>query len=137
VKYLLDTNICIFLVKKKFPLMERRVQQEEPFSLAVSAISVAELEFGVAKSLYPEKNRLVLLQFLSLFEILPFSVDDCRAYGEVRAFLQARGILIGPYDLQIAAQCLTRNLCLVTNNCKEFVRVPGLRFEDWTGNLPS
>jgi tRNA(fMet)-specific endonuclease VapC len=90
------------------------------------------LEFGVAKSLYPEHNRELLYGFLSPFEIIPFSELDVENFGNIRAYLHKKGTPIGPYDLQIAAQCLSRDICLVTNNTKEFERVPGLRIEDWT-----
>ena len=130
--YLLDTNICIYLMKKKDPGLQTRVEQEKLFNLTLSSITVAELEFGVAKSLYPEQNRGLLYGFLSPFEIIPFSELDAENFGNIRAYLYKRGTPIGPYDLQIAAQCLSRDICLVTNNTKEFERVPKLRIEDWT-----
>ena len=130
--YLLDTNICIYLIKKKFSSLQQRIEKEQPYTIAISAVSVAELEFGIANSLYPEKNREALLEFLSPFEIIPFSELDCEAFGILRAHLKKTGKPIGPYDLQIAAQCLSRNYCLVTNNLKEFHRVKGLKIEDWT-----
>jgi tRNA(fMet)-specific endonuclease VapC len=130
--YLLDTNICIYLIKKKSKSLQNRIEKEKPYTIAISAVSVAELEFGVAKSLYPEKNKQALLEFLSPFEIVPFSEIDCEAYGILRAYLENIGTPIGPYDLQIAAQCLYRDYCLITNNLKEFKRIKGLKIENWT-----
>lgn len=129
--YLLDTNICIYLIKKKYKHLQERIEQEEPFNVALSSITVGELEFGVAKSKYPEKNRTAVLEFLSSFEIIPFTERDCEAFGNIRAYLNSKGTPIGPYDLQIASQCLARDLTLVSNNIKEFERVPGLKHENW------
>ena len=129
--YLLDTNICIYLIKQKFIDLQKRIEKEVPYKISISSITVAELEFGISKSLYPEKNKAALLEFLSPFEIIPFTELDCEAYGIIRAYLNKRGTPIGPYDLQIAAQCLSRNFVLVTNNTKEFKRVPNLKFENW------
>ena len=129
--YLLDTNICIYLIKKKYPELQLRIESEELFNIALSSITVAELEFGIAKSLYPDRNRELLYGFLSPFDIIPFSELDAENFGYIRAYLNKLGTPIGPYDLQIAAQCVTRNLRLVTNNVKEFERVPNLIIENW------
>lgn len=129
--YLLDTNICIYLLKQKYVFLQERIEKEEPFNVAISSITVAELEFGVAKSKYPGKNKTAILEFLSSFEIIPFSERDCESFGIVRAHLNSKGTPIGPYDLQIASQCLARDLVLVSNNIKEFKRVPNLKYENW------
>lgn len=129
--YLLDTNICIYLIKQKYSYLQKRVEQEEPFKIAISSITVAELEYGISKSLYPEKNKIALLEFLSSFKIIPFTEVDCEDFGALRAYLNKRGTPIGPYDLQIASQCLARKLVLVSNNSKEFKRVPNLKYENW------
>lgn len=129
--YLIDTNICIFLIKKSYPRLVEKVMSTEPFTIAISAVTVAELEYGIAKSLYPKENRDILLEFLAPFEIIPFSETDCEGFGFLRAHLTKRGTPIGPYDLQIAAQCISRSLCLVTNNVKEFKRFPGIIIENW------
>ncbi|MCD6396733.1 MAG: PIN domain-containing protein, partial [Spirochaetaceae bacterium] len=100
--------------------------------ILVSAVTVAELEYGIAKSLYPEKNRLALVEFISSFEILPFTHEDIQPFGLIRAYLNKLGTPIGPYDLQLAAQCLSGKLILVTNNEKEFQRVPNLKVENWS-----
>ncbi len=130
--YLLDTNICIYLMKKKFPELQARVQEEPLFNISLSSITVAELEYGIAKSRYPERNRDLFCAFVAPFKIISFEKKDTENFGRIRAYLNKRGMPIGPYDLQIAAQCLTRNLCLVTNNAREFERVPMLKIENWT-----
>lgn len=129
--YLIDTNICIYLIKNKYENLHDKVVHEGMHRIAVSSITVAELEFGIAKSLYPEKNRIALLEFLVPFEIIPFTEFDCEYFGGLRAHLNKKGTPIGPYDLQIAAQCLARDLTLVSNNIKEFERVPELKYENW------
>ncbi len=130
--YLLDTNICIYLMKKKYPELQTKIEKEELFNICLSAVTVAELEYGIAKSMYPDRNRELLYGFLSPFDIIPFSELDAENFGYIRAYLNKQGSPIGPYDLQIAAQCVTRNLHLITNNVKEFERVPKLTIENWT-----
>ena len=129
--YLLDTNICIYLIKKKHPPLIEKVLEKDTFNIAISAVTVAELEYGIAKSFYPKKNRDTLLAFLTPFEIIPFSKKDCENFGFLRVHLNKKGTPIGPYDLQIAAQCISRDLCIVTNNVKEFERVPEIKIENW------
>jgi len=133
--YLLDTDICIYLIKKKYEKLLHRIEQEKAFSIGISAITIAELEFGIAKSLYPERNKMALVEFLGSFEIIPFSDLDAEAFGYIRVYLNKKGTPIGPYDLQIAAQCLSRNLILVTNNIKEFKRIPQLKIENWIDSI--
>ena len=129
--YLLDTNICIYLINKKSKKLLRRIEVEDAFKIGISAITVAELEYGIAKSLYPEKNKTALVEFLSSFEIIPFTDIDAEGFGSIRVYLNKKGTPIGPYDLQIASQCIARDLTLITNNIKEFERVPKLRIENW------
>lgn len=130
--YLIDTNICMYLIKKKDRDVQTRFQQHKPFEIGISAITVAELEYGVAKSRQVERNRQALLRFLTPFEILPFDDKDAEQFGILRAHLEKNGQPTGPYDLEIASQGLARGLILVTNNEREFVRVPGLQVENWT-----
>jgi tRNA(fMet)-specific endonuclease VapC len=108
-----------------------KVKAFEPFELKLSAVSVAELEYGMAKSKYSQKNKATLVEFLSSFDILPFDDNDAEYFGEIKALLERQGNIIGPYDLQIAAQALSRKMILGTNNVKEFMRVPNLRIENW------
>jgi len=119
-------------MKKKYPELQARIEKEELFNICLSSVTVAELEYGIAKSMYPDRNRELLYGFLSPFDIIPFSELDAENFGYIRAYLNKQGSPIGPYDLQIAAQCVTRNLHLITNNVKEFERVPKLTIENWT-----
>jgi tRNA(fMet)-specific endonuclease VapC len=129
--YLLDTNICIYVIKKKPPAVLKRVRSKQPGQIAVSTITVAELEYGIARSRYPERNRVALLEFLFPFAILDFDQKACTAYGQIRSVLEAKGKPVGPMDLLLAAQAKSRNLVLVTNNEREFKRIDGLRIENW------
>lgn len=131
--YILDTNICIFLIKNKSEHLLNRIMSCNKEDIYLSSITIAELEYGASKSLYREKNRQAILDFCSNFiNILDFTAEDTEAYGLIRAYLEKKGTPIGPYDLQIAAQGLTRNFTIVTNNYDEFARIPDLKVEDWT-----
>ena len=99
--------------------------------MKLSAVSLAVLEFGASKSRHREKKRIALLRFAAAFDVVPFDDRDAEVYGLIRAGLERRGQPIGPYDLQIAAQAVTRGLVLVTNDVDEFQRVPDLRIENW------
>jgi tRNA(fMet)-specific endonuclease VapC len=98
----------------------------------LSAITLAELEYGVSKSRDRELNRFALVEFAAPFEIVPFTDGDAEVFGIIRVQLEREGHIIGAYDMQIAAQALSRGLVLVTNNTKEFERVPKLKLENWT-----
>jgi tRNA(fMet)-specific endonuclease VapC len=99
--------------------------------IKLSAVSIGELEYGASKSNRREQNRQALLHFASGFDILPFTDTDAEVYGLIRAELERSGQVIGGYDMQIAAQALSRNLVLVTNNTGEFSRIPHLQLENW------
>ena len=129
--YLLDTNICIYLIKNSYPFMTEKVFSYEPSDIAISSITVFELEYGAAKSKWCEETKRKLAVFLSPFTILPFSTEDAIAAGQVRAQLEKSGRPIGPYDTLIAAQGISRGLTVVTHNTNEFIRVPGIKLEDW------
>lgn len=131
-QYLLDTNICIAIIRKKSPLATQRLTQQAVASVAISTITIAELQFGVHKSSDPAKNQQALEQFLVPFPFLDFEYDAALAYGSIRAYLEAQGTPIGSLDMLLAAQARAHNLTMVTNNVKEFARVPHLRIEDWT-----
>ncbi len=131
-QYLLDTNICIAIIRKKSPLATQRLTQHTVTDIAVSTVTVAELQFGVHKRSDPAKNQQALEQFLIPFQFLDFDYDAAQAYGPIRAFLEAQGTPIGSFDTLLAAQALAHNLTMVTNNVREFARVPSLRIEDWT-----
>ena len=129
--YLLDTNICIYIIRKKPAVVLRRIRATEPEQIAISTITLAELEYGIARSQHPNRNRIALLEFLFPFAILDFDQKACVDYGRIRAFLESKGKLIGPMDLLLAAQAKSHELILVTNNEREFRRVDGLRLENW------
>ena len=131
--YLLDTNICIFLIRNKLSRLKERLLKCNPEQVFLSSITVAELEYGASKSKDREKNREALLNFCADFgNIIDFSNADAEAYGIIRTYLERIGRPIGPYDMQIAAQAMTRNLTVVTHNYDEFSRVPLIKVEDWT-----
>ena len=129
--YMLDTNICIYAIKNKPEQVLRRLKENLGKGLCISAITLAEMEHGVEKSAHPEKNAAALLQFLAILDVLPF--DDLAAveYGRICAYLQKRGTPIGTMDMLIAGHARSEGLTLVTNNVREFARVPALRVENW------
>jgi tRNA(fMet)-specific endonuclease VapC len=129
--YLLDTNICIYIINNSRPKVREKITALPPFTVKISSVSLAELEYGAAKSLYHHKNRKALLDFVSAFQILPFDERDAEYYGLIRADLEKRGQIIGVYDMQIAAQAVSRDIILVTNNTKEFKRIKNLNLENW------
>ena len=131
-KYLFDTNCCIYGIKGSFQSLTDRLMEIRPGEIAISTITLGELEYGAAKSKREDKTREVLRRFLSSYEILPFTVGDAAVCGQIRAVLTAAGTPIGAYDVMIAAQGAARGLTVVTNNTGEFSRVPRLHLEDWT-----
>ena len=133
--YLLDTNICIFLIKKKNPLLLETMRKKQTKGLFISSLTIAELEWRIQKSQFKEKNKIALIGLLSIFTILNFDNNDAVAYGVIRATLEKSGTIIGNIDLLLAAQAMSRNLIFVTNNSKEFKRVPDLKIEDWTKTI--
>lgn len=130
-KYMLDTNICIYIMKNKPEKVLKRFQKEMNQGLCISSLTLAELEYGVAKSSNPAKNELALLQFLSPLSVLPFEASHACEYGNIRAHLQKQGTPIGGMDMLIAAHAKAEKLILVTNNLREFQRVPDLATENW------
>ena len=130
-KYLLDTNICIYLIKRKPPKTFARFQHVSVGDIGISVITYAELEYGVAHSSDPAQNRVALSQFLAPLEILDFQAAVAPLYGTLRASLARAGNVIGPFDLLIAAQAVYFGVTLVTNNVKEFSRVADLKIENW------
>lgn len=130
-QYLLDTNIFIYLCKGTYPAIADRVRSYGSGDIGISSITLAELEFGIAKSAKPEKNRRHFQEFLLPFDILPFDSGGAVEYGMVRHYLEKKGFTIGPMDILIAAHALALEVCLVTNNEREFSRVPRLKVENW------
>lgn len=129
--YLLDTNICIYIINNNPRTVVDKIKTFEPDQIKISAISVAELEYGIAKSKYRQKNRSALLDFLSAFSIIPFDDNDAEVFGLIRADLERRGQIIGSYDMEIAAQAIAKNYTLVSNNTAEFERIPMLQLQNW------
>ena len=131
-KYLLDTNTCIYIIKKKPPSAVERIRSKQPEDIALSTVTIAELEYGVYRSQKVDQNRIALLEFLVPLTILDFDQAAAAVYGSIRSSIEARGTPIGPMDLLIAAQAMSHGLILVTNNEREFGRVDGLGIENWT-----
>ncbi len=129
--YLLETNICIFAINNRYPNLTSKLLTIPPDDIAVSSITVGELEYSAAKSRWGERTRQAMHAFLSNFTVLPFDSADAICFGNLRAALASAGTPIGAYDVMIAAQGLTRELTVVTNNTGEFSRVPGIMLEDW------
>ena len=131
-KYMLDTNICIFAIRNSNDNVLKKFHEHLDDELYISSITLAELMYGVEKSRKPEQNRNALLQFLTLIDIKEFSEKAAIEYGKIRAFLENQGTPIGPLDTLIAAHSVSENMILVTHNTKEFLRVPDLTVENWT-----
>lgn len=129
-KYMLDTNMCIYAQKNNQNVM---AQIKEKFSqgLAISSITLAELEHGVQASANVEKNTVALLKFLSIMDVLPFDSGAAVEYGKICADLRRKGTPIGTMDMLISAHAKSENLIVVTHNTREFMRVKGLKLEDW------
>jgi tRNA(fMet)-specific endonuclease VapC len=132
VKYLLDTNICIFVIKRKPATVLARFQLHPPDDVAISSVTLAELRYGADKSSRPQQNHAALEAFLAPLSVVDFDSQAAESYGKVRAELERRGTPIGPLDTLIAAHSLALGTTLVTTNTSEFSRVPGLNIEDWT-----
>ncbi|WP_349679193.1 type II toxin-antitoxin system tRNA(fMet)-specific endonuclease VapC [Rhodoferax sp. UBA5149] len=128
--YMLDTNICIYIINARPPSVLERFRRERLGSISISSVTAAELAFGVAKS-GSARNREALEMFLAPLEVLPFDASAIWHYGDLRAALERRGEPIGALDTMIAAHAMASNTILVTNNTREFARVAGLRLENW------
>ena len=130
-RYMLDTNICIYAIKNKSEQVLRKLKSNVENGLCISAITLAELELGVEKSNRPEKNTAALMQLLSIIEVLPFTDLAAVEYGKLCAYLQRQGTPIGTMDMLIASHAKAENAVIVTNNVREFERVPDLKIENW------
>ncbi|MDX9715672.1 MAG: type II toxin-antitoxin system VapC family toxin [Dissulfurispiraceae bacterium] len=129
--YLLDTDICIYIINKKPLKVIEKIKTMKQRQIKLSSISLAELYYGVSKSRAKSQNHFNLVKFVSMFEVIPFTDADASYYGQIRAYLEEQGSIIGPYDMQIAAQAICHDLILVTNNLREYKRIPGLQVENW------
>jgi tRNA(fMet)-specific endonuclease VapC len=130
---LLDTNVCIHVIRRQPQTVLRRLENYGIGEVGVSSVTVAELRYGAEKSSRPEQNLEALGRFLLPLEVLAFGGEAAAAYGRVRAVMERAGTPIGPLDTLIAAHAVSVSVTLVTNNTREFQRVPGLEVEDWTG----
>ena len=130
-RYMLDTNICIYVIKHKPEKVLRKLQTIHPEDVCISSVTYAELVYGIEKSAAVEKNRLALSMFLANMEILDFDAQAADCYGKIRADLEKKGRPIGPLDMMIAAHAQSLGYTVVTNNVKEFSRVSALKLENW------
>ena len=131
-KCLLDTSICIYIIKKKDEGILQKLQSYRDGDIGISSITIAELEYGVAKSKQSHGNRIALVSFLIPFEILNFDQEAAIAYGLIRTWLEKEGKPIGPIDMLLASQARSKGIVLVTENESEFRKIPGLKIENWT-----
>ncbi|NMC74204.1 MAG: type II toxin-antitoxin system VapC family toxin [Geobacteraceae bacterium] len=131
-RLMLDTNICIYIIKRKPESVLKHFLDYRVGDVGISSITLAELRYGVAKSKYKEKNAKALEEFTIPLEIVSFDEAAALAYGEIRSALEAAGSPIGAMDMLIAAHAISLGVQLVTNNTREFSRIPGLNLLDWT-----
>ena len=132
-RYLLDTNICIYVLKNHPPALRERFNQYAE-QLCISSVTLAELYYGGEKSARPTQNLTNIEGFVARLECLPFAEKAAAHYGEIRAQLERAGTPIGPYDLMIAGHARSEGLVLVSNDVRDFERVAGLRLENWAGS---
>lgn len=130
-RYMLDTNICIYAIKHKPEQVFTHLQEHDPVDVCISSVTYAELVHGVEKSKAIEKNRVALALLLANIEIMNFDSLAAENYGKIRAELEKAGTPIGPLDMMIAGHAKALGYTVVTNNTKEFERVKGLKLENW------
>ena len=134
-KYMLDTNICVFVLRNKDDQaisVINNIKSHKPEEICISSITYAELIHGVEKNINPSKKRLALMLFLSNIAVLDFNSEAADEYGKIRVDLEKKGNIIGPMDMLIAAHAKSLGFTIVTNNTREFERVEGLKVEDWS-----
>lgn len=131
-KYLLDTNICIYLIRQKPPKVLKHFNSHNIGDIGISSITLAELRYGISKSLHVEKNRQALDEFILPLEIADFNEKAAGEYGIIRAELEKTGKPIGSMDILIGAHALALCVTLVTNNTKEFKQIKSLNIVDWS-----
>lgn len=132
-RYLLDTDICIFLIKRQPPEALEQFRQHSPIEVSISTVTLFELEYGIEKSRYRQRSEDALAKFLRPLNTVSLDPSAAKEAAAIRAQLERQGRPIGPYDLLIAGLARSRNMTLVTNNTKEFERVVGLHLENWVG----
>jgi tRNA(fMet)-specific endonuclease VapC len=131
-KLLLDTNICIYIIKRKPVAVLERFLDYQIGDIGISSITLSELRYGVAKSAHREKNAKALDEFTIPLEVVPYDEAAAHVYGDIRASLEKAGIPIGSMDMLIASHAVSLGIPLVTNNTREFSRIPSLNLIDWT-----
>lgn len=135
-KYLLDTNICIYIINEKPKKVLKKFEQYPVHEFGIPSITHAELQYGVEKSKNKNTNQDALHEFLLPLTILPFHGEKLVTfYGEIRASLESKGKTIGPLDMLSAAHALSLDLTIISNNIKEFSRIPNLKCENWIRGL--
>ena len=130
-KYLLDTNICIYIINKRPASVIDTIRSKHPEEISISSITAAELNYGAERSRNPHQNRIAVLEFLMPFNLLDFDQRSASHYGKIRKTLESKGTPIGSMDLLLASQDKAYNLIFVTNNINEFKRIDNLRLENW------
>ena len=130
-KLMLDTNICIYIIKQQPVTVLKRFLEYQIGDIGISSITLSELRYGVAKSTHQEKNTKALDEFITPLEVVSFDEETAHIYGEIRAGLEKAGTPIGAMDMLIAAHAVSLGIPLVTNNTREFVRIPILNIIDW------
>lgn len=130
-RYMLDTNICIYIIRKKPIKVLKKLRTFDLSDIVISAITHSELEYGVAKSSRQKENRNALIKFLTTLDIVPYDDKAAADYGQIRNHLEKKGAVVGAMDILIGAHARSIPVTLVTNNVKEFKRIPGLRVENW------
>ena len=131
--YMLDTNICIYVISQNHSNRKAReaVAAHLGKDICISSVTLSELEYGIAKSKAPDRNRRALYQFLAAVPVLDYDSSAAQEYGDIQAALEKAGTPIGPMDLMIAAHARSCGCTIVTKNCREFLRISGLRTENW------
>ena len=130
-KLMLDTNICIYIIKQQPVTVLKRFLEYQIGDLGISSITLSELRYGVAKSAFKDKNTKALDEFITPLEVVSFDEDAAHIYGDIRATLEKSGTPIGSKDMLIAAHAVSLGIPLVTNNIREFVRIPSINVIDW------
>ena len=132
-KYLLDTNIVIYVLKRR-PIEVLKIFNTNASRMAISSITLSELIYGAEKSLNIDKNLEAIDEFISHLDVLPYDAKASQHYGQIKASLEKRGEIIRENDIHIAAHAISQGLILVTNNLREFQRVPHLALENWVNS---
>ena len=130
-QYMLDTNICIYIIKQQPPKVFRKFQALNIGQVSISAITYSEMQYGISNSSQPDRNQTALNAFLAPIHILDYPSDASPVYGKIRTDLKRKGQIIGANDLLIATHALSLGVTLVTNNVKEFKRIKKLHIENW------